>query len=91
MSDRRSGRLRRAEVDREKTQATLSARAQQLATGFGKEKERFASEMQSAEAQRGTGGEGAEAAPLASHTGNLRDFRDVQPNCVFELRQLLHY
>ncbi|CAM9849265.1 unnamed protein product, partial [Ectocarpus sp. 6 AP-2014] len=59
---RRSGRLRKAEVDREKTQATLSVRAQQLATGFGMEKERFSREMQSAEAQQGTGGPAAVAA-----------------------------
>ncbi|CAM9148060.1 unnamed protein product, partial [Ectocarpus sp. 8 AP-2014] len=59
---RRSGRLRKAEVDRENTQATLSVRAQQLATGFGMEKERFSREMQSAEAQQGTGGPAAVAA-----------------------------
>ncbi|CAM9945568.1 unnamed protein product [Ectocarpus fasciculatus] len=70
---RRSGQLRRAEVDREKTQATLSARAQQLATGFGKEKERFASEMQSAEAQRGTGA----AAAVAAEKHNIdRGYRE---------------
>ncbi|CAM9115372.1 unnamed protein product, partial [Ectocarpus sp. 4 AP-2014] len=59
---RRSGRLRKAEVDREKTQAALYVRAQQLATGFGMEKERFSREMQSAEAQQGTGGPATVAA-----------------------------
>ncbi|CAM9476157.1 unnamed protein product, partial [Ectocarpus sp. 12 AP-2014] len=70
---RRSGRLRKAEVDREKAQETLSVRARQLATGFGMEKERFSREMQSAEAQQGTGGPAAVAAEKHKIDRGYRD------------------
>ena len=53
---RRNRRLAQAEAERERAQAALSARAGQLADGFGREKERFSREMKAVEALHGTQG-----------------------------------